>query len=102
MNNSDKLKVLILGGSGMLGHALFEYLTNKSNYEIHTTLRVKNNKLTELFKSEEKFHVGFSSKDIEKFDNLFKSLRPDFVINCIGVIKQVNSSKNVIKIYDAH
>ena len=33
-----------------------------------------------------------------QFDSLFKSLRPDFVINCIGVIKQVDSSKNVTKI----
>ncbi len=82
----------------MLGHTLLKYLTNKSNYDVYCTLRAKNNKLTELFKSTEKFYVGFSAKYIEKFDSLFKSLRPDFVINCIGVIKQVDSSKNVTKI----
>ena len=98
LNKNNKKKVLILGGSGMLGHTLLEYLNSKSNYDVYCTLRAKNNKLTELFKSTEKFYVGFSAKYIEKFDSLFKSLRPDFVINCIGVIKQVDSSKNVAKI----
>ena len=82
----------------MLGHALFEYISHKKDYDVFSTLRTKNNKLTKLYKSNEKFYIGFSDKDIKKFVSLFKSLRPDFVINCIGLIKQVNSSQDLTKI----
>ena len=82
----------------MLGHTLFKYLSHKKDYDVHSTLRTKNNKLTELYKSNQKFYIGFSDKDIKKFVSPFKSLRPDFVINCIGLIKQVNSSKDLTKI----
>ena len=82
------MNILILGISGMLGNILFKYLTSLNRYEEFGTIRNFEDK---------KFFTNFDHKrinvldDINRFENisnLFKKIRPNLVINCIGVIKQ--------------
>ncbi len=82
------MKVLILGGSGMLGHRL--WLNLSPVHETWATLR----STTEI----ERFG-GFDLAralcpiDALKQDDLARALaavRPDWVINCIGLIKQLH------------
>jgi dTDP-4-dehydrorhamnose reductase len=70
-------KVLILGVNGMLGHTCFEYLTSLKKFELFGTWR------------------GLAFENIRFFDaakgnvlELINELSPDWIINCIGVIKQ--------------
>ncbi len=89
------MKILILGGGGMLGHKLVEIL--QKDFDVWTSLRGD-------FEKYESFRIFHSSRVIEDVDILnFESLKktvkdvnPDVVINAIGVVKQLPSSKNVI------
>jgi dTDP-4-dehydrorhamnose reductase len=90
------MKLLILGGNGMLGHKLVQVLQGK--FDVWTTLR-------EDFDRYEKFGIFEREKtvcgvDAEKFEtvkNAIEFSKPDAIINAIGVIKQLPSSKDVVK-----
>jgi dTDP-4-dehydrorhamnose reductase len=90
------MKVLILGGNGMLGHKLVQVL--RSKFDVWTTLR-------EDFRHYEKFKIFDPDKtvcgvDAEAFETVRKTIeqvKPDAIINAIGVIKQLQGSKDVVK-----
>lgn len=69
------MKILVLGENGMLGSQLMKTLSK--NHEVIGT------------SSEKGYHID-SIDDIYKFENLIKT--NDFAINCIGIIKQKEST----------
>lgn len=89
------MRILILGGAGMLGHQLVKSWGER--FDVWTTLRGG-------FESVEKFGILTKEKTItnvsaENFDsvvNAFATVKPNVVVNCIGVIKQLKSSKDPI------
>lgn len=92
-----KLSVLVLGVSGMLGHTLFSRLCHSNNYDVRGTARKKDS-LARFYSSEllQKITGGV---DADNFDAVIKILgetRPDCVINCIGIIKQLSASAEPI------
>ena len=88
MNNQRKVRVLILGATGMLGSTLYRFLSLDHNLEVYGTLRSQ--KKIEHFS--EKIREGLiSGLDLESETGVlfaFSKLRPDVVINCVGIIKQ--------------
>ena len=89
-------RLLILGGDGMLGHQLLQHFDNK--YVIKVTLRKKFDyyKIYNLFNSENSiFEVEASN--IENLSNVFSDFKPDFVINCIGIVKQRKEASDAIE-----
>ena len=90
------MRVLVVGGGGMLGHKLVQTFNGK--FDVWTTLR---GRLSDYEKYEffNKNHT-LDNIDIEKFEsveNIVKKVKPEFIVNAIGIIKQLPSSKNVIK-----
>ena len=88
------MKILILGISGMLGSCLYRYFINKKDFTIIGTLR--NEEKKHLFdEGENSKIVTFSEyKNINKLDEFLSELNPDYVINCLGVIKQKMDSSS--------
>lgn len=80
------MKILVFGASGMLGHVIYTEL--KKNHKVWGTVRSK------------KWHPdlleGYDVDNLEKIETLISEIKPDFVINCIGIIKQLKDSKNKI------
>lgn len=91
------MKILIFGATGMLGHAVFRVLSNDKRLKVFGTIRSESSKKL--------FPVPFAENlipniDIESDDCLkkaFEITRPDVVINCIGIIKQLSDAKDVLK-----
>lgn len=90
------MKILILGGNGMLGHRLFIDLAKK--HDIAVTLRKPLDDYGEfsLFNKENSFD-NLKAENIEEFEKVVKRFKPEAVINCIGIVKQRESAKNNIK-----
>ena len=89
MKKLKKNKILILGISGMLGVTLFQYLSSFKKNEVYGTLRDKK----KIFKINHNIFYGYEAEKYEKFFNLIKKIKPDYVINCIGIIKQRNENE---------
>ncbi|WP_133136462.1 dTDP-4-dehydrorhamnose reductase family protein [Legionella rowbothamii] len=89
------MKILVLGVTGMLGSAVFHtFNQQQSNFTVWGTLRNREN--LKYFPSS--CHANLISNiDVLDFDVLckvFEQVRPDVVINCIGLIKQLSNAKD--------
>jgi dTDP-4-dehydrorhamnose reductase len=90
------MEILVIGGGGMLGHKLVQ--TFNDQFDVWTTLKGK-------FSDYEKYGIFDENKtieavDIEEFEsveNVVKKIKPQVIINAVGIIKQLPSSKNVVK-----
>jgi len=82
------MRVLILGGSGMLGHRLWMNL--RKEHEVWVTVR----QTASPFPARPEFPFNYIRTDVDasNFDQVTRalaSIQPDLVINCIGLIKQM-------------
>lgn len=83
------MRVLVLGASGMLGNAMVRVLSEKEEWEVFGTLRSSG---AVRFFSPEVAERLVTGVDIENHDvlvRLFAQIRPDVVVNCIGLVKQL-------------
>lgn len=71
------MKILVLGADGMLGHVVKRYFEN-NGYEVFATSRKKD--------SEYYFDLADNIKNI---DEIVDKLKPQVVINCIGLLNKV-------------
>jgi dTDP-4-dehydrorhamnose reductase len=83
------MKILVFGASGMLGNAMIRVLGEKADWQVYGTVRSESSKKF--------FHADIAKRllsgvDVEQHDSLmqaFIQIRPDVVINCVGLIKQL-------------
>jgi dTDP-4-dehydrorhamnose reductase len=82
------VKVLVLGATGMLGHVLFTNLVRNNKFEAFGTIRSEESK--SLFsKALAKKLLLFNNINNDMcLSDLFSQIRPNIVINCIGIVKQ--------------
>lgn len=81
------MRVLVFGASGMIGSAMFRVLSEERAWEVWGTLRADAGK---RFFSSELADRLVSGVDVENYVALvrvFAQVRPDVVINCIGLTK---------------
>lgn len=82
------MRLLVLGGSGMLGHKLFSHLS-KRYPDTYATLKQGKSHYEDsgLFESDK----VIDNLDVTDFDVLtgaMKCIRPDFIFNCTGITKR--------------
>ncbi len=90
------MRILILGGSGMLGHALLKTLLPR--HDVRATLRSG----LENYRQWPLFHAGnsFAGLDLRAAENLAPVLRqfsPQAVVNCAGLVKQRDASTDILE-----
>ena len=94
VKDTNKIKVLVLGITGMLGSSVFSILSGDNQFRVSGTARSM--VARQYFRN---VHDGqiIAGVDIENLDTLIpilSDLRPQIVINCIGVVKQLSQVNN--------
>lgn len=89
------MRILILGGDGMLGHQLFRHL--KQRHDVRVTLRLG----PEAYEAYRLFDHGSAHHgvDVRQTDGLLQVLadfRPEAVVNAVGIVKQRTEAKEII------
>lgn len=89
------MRILVLGGDGMLGHQLFSNLRN--SHDVKVTLRQNMDFYNgfDIFSAEN----SYSSVDVRFGDKLLEVMvefQPDAIVNAVGIIKQRQSAKESI------
>jgi len=89
------MKVLVFGASGMLGHQLCKVLS--SRVETWGTVHDNAQDYTQynLF-PEERLIGQVDALDLDKVTNVMEDVRPDCVINAIGLVKQRDEARQAI------
>lgn len=94
----NNLRILVLGTTGMLGSAVFRVFNQDGSHEVWGTLRDKGG-LSHFSPSDrERLITGVNVLDIQSLINVFDRVRPQVVVNCVGLIKQLEESKNPLTV----
>lgn len=88
-------RILILGVTGMLGHTLFTRLSERDNPDVYATAR-NTERLSRWFMPEllTKIRGGVDADNFDSVQRALTEVKPDVVINCIGIIKQLPIAKD--------
>jgi len=88
-------RVLILGGTGMLGHKLAQVLGGP--LDAHVTVRASADRAArmELF-DPARTVTGVCAERFDTVEGAVVGVRPDVVVNCIGIVKQLQAAHNPI------
>lgn len=81
-------KVLVLGAAGMLGHAMMRYLAASDDVDVAGTVRA--DRLPAGFPAAlaPLVETGVDATDEGGLRRMLERVRPDVIVNCVGVIKQ--------------
>jgi dTDP-4-dehydrorhamnose reductase len=81
----------------MLGHTLFTQLSKDNNLDLYATVREARG-MNNWFSSdmEKRIIAGVDAEDFSTLTTAIDKIKPDVVINCIGIIKQLPSAKDPI------
>jgi dTDP-4-dehydrorhamnose reductase len=90
------MRALVLGANGMLGHEMFYKLMRSKNITTFGTVRSDNSKLLFPANFQNSVIAGVDVENIDSLSNVFKVARPDVVINCIGLVKQLTESNDPV------
>jgi len=89
------MKVLILGGSGMLGHKLWQVAAE--HFETYATVRQTPAVYTRygLFDTA-RLQGHVSAEDFDSVTRAIALVRPDVTVNCIGIVKQAAAAQDPV------
>lgn len=88
------MKILILGVTGMLGNTVFKVLSTQSTHQVWATLR--NSEMLCYFDDVEQSMLisDVDVLDSERLQEVLTKVQPDVVINCVGLIKQLDNAND--------
>lgn len=78
------MRILVLGKNGMLGHVVYNYFKD-NNYEVYGTAT----------KEDIKYDAFKNQEEIEK---IVQDVKPDVVINCIGILNTAAEDNKVLAV----
>jgi dTDP-4-dehydrorhamnose reductase len=83
------VKILVLGASGMLGHKVWSILGNR----FETLGTVRQPIAHPAFASGDRIVAGVQVDDLPSVQRVISEVRPEVVVNCIGIVKQVSAAR---------
>lgn len=92
------MKILVLGATGMLGNAVFRYFREQPGFDTHGTVRSEAARRHFAVADEQHLHTGVDALDFDSLISVFARIRPDVVVNAIGVIKQLASANDPLHV----
>lgn len=89
------MRILVLGGDGMLGHRLLRQL--RPGHDVRCTLRQDAAAYAGygLFPPESAY-FGIDVRSLERLTEVFADFRPEAVVNAVGIVKQRASASDAI------
>ena len=91
---ADCQKILVLGASGMLGNAVYRTFATSSGYDVVGTVRSAASKIALPYGSSGELLAGLDVEQVDSLVAAFEKVRPDIVINCIGLVKQLAAAND--------
>lgn len=90
------MKVLIFGAGGMLGHKLLQVLSGDESLEVYGAVR-DDSIVRILAEFKAKFFTNVDAENFELIKGIVFGLRPEVIINAVGIVKQAPEAASVEK-----
>lgn len=88
------MRVLVIGVTGMLGSAVFKMFSLDQQFDVWGTLRSGSGLRHFPVSSHSRLLVNVDVLDQDSLISVIDKVRPDVVINCVGLIKQLSDAKD--------
>jgi dTDP-4-dehydrorhamnose reductase len=90
------MKILVLGASGMIGSAIFRVLDDADNLDVFGSIRSK--ELKRFFKEDQRERLVVCNDILDQVQlvRLVSQIKPDVVINCVGLTKHHKEADDVL------
>ena len=88
-----KQRILIFGVSGLLGSSLLRYFSAHDSYDVYGTARAQNSIDPLPSNLHKNIFLHIDAENMNHLRKVFSVVRPDVVINCVGVVKQLKYSE---------
>jgi len=89
------MRILVLGGNGMLGHQLFKSLGGRHDVRVTLRQRLSVYKEFNLFSAENAYE-GMEVSSMDRLIEVLGEFRPEAVVNAIGIVKQRSTAKESV------
>lgn len=90
------MRVLVIGATGMLGNAVFRYFSKREEFNVYGTIRQESHRKAFPNDLSGSLISNVNVNSIEGIINVVERVRPDVIINCVGVVKQLLDSTHVL------
>lgn len=91
------MKILVLGATGMLGSTLFSLLSQNTEFLVCGSVRNQENIKHHAKHLRAQLIDGVTGENFDSIVRLIESTRPEIIINCIGLVKQLPISKDYVQ-----
>lgn len=91
------MKVLVLGASGMLGNAMFRVLSENIDWQVYGTIRSESVKRFFEPALAARLIAGIDAENPDALVQTFAYVRPDVVVNCVGLVKQLADAEDPLR-----
>jgi dTDP-4-dehydrorhamnose reductase len=91
------MNILVLGASGMLGNAVVRVLSDHTGLQVFGTVRTDTSKRLFNEAIAQRLLVGVDVEQQDSLTQAFAFSRPDVVINCIGLVKQLADADDPLR-----
>ena len=91
------MRVLVLGVSGMLGNAMFRAFFQESIFQVFGTVRSGSVRKHFVQEARSKIISGVDVENQDTLARLFCEIRPQIVVNCIGLVKQLSNADDPLQ-----
>jgi dTDP-4-dehydrorhamnose reductase len=88
------MKLLVLGGSGMLGHTAYRIFAASPGVEAYATLRGDRARRHFPESLQAGLISGVDVLDTDALTTVMGEIRPNVVVNCVGLVKQLAAAKD--------
>ncbi len=91
------MNILILGASGMLGNAMMRVMSERTDWHVQGTIRSERSRRYFEPDIARRLIPGIDVEQADAVVSVFATARPDVVINCVGLVKQLNDAKDPLR-----
>lgn len=91
------MKILVLGASGMLGNAMLRVLAEGGAHDVYGTVRSAGVRRHFAAPLAERIVANVDVENADALARLFDAVRPQAVINCIGLVKQLAAAEDPLQ-----
>jgi dTDP-4-dehydrorhamnose reductase len=92
------MQVLVLGATGMLGHVVFRFMSS-AGHHVSGTVRSTHPpvKTASTGTAEARYITGIDVLNTDQLTQVMRNVKPDIVINCVGLIKQHSDGADTVQ-----
>lgn len=91
------MKILVLGVNGLIGSTVSRVLSDDPQHKVWGTVRSNSHLSALSFLDERNILINIDVRDFSSLTSAFISVKPDIVINCVGVTKHKREGNEPIQ-----